>query len=119
MLEGASKPATGLPDRGKQAQARTMIGTRTLIAQPLGNRLTVDPRTLTPLVLVRIQVPQPILPDTHISLCPVVSDIALAPGLGERTMVPLYPGSTQVSRSLQMRLDGREACLHCARDDWR
>ncbi|CAH2399410.1 hypothetical protein MES4922_210251 [Mesorhizobium ventifaucium] len=25
----------------------------------LGNRLTVDPRTLTPLVLVRIQVPQP------------------------------------------------------------
>ncbi len=26
----------------------------------LGNRLTVDPRTLTPLVLVRIQVPQPI-----------------------------------------------------------
>lgn len=27
----------------------------------LGNRLTVDPRTLTPLVLVRIQVPQPIV----------------------------------------------------------
>ncbi len=26
----------------------------------LGNRLTVDPRTLTPLVLVRIQVPQPL-----------------------------------------------------------
>src|SRR5690606_17668506 len=25
----------------------------------VGNRLTVDPRTLTPLVLVRIQVPQP------------------------------------------------------------
>lgn len=30
----------------------------------VGNRLTVDPRTLTPLVLVRIQVPQPnIFPD--------------------------------------------------------
>ena len=28
----------------------------------LGNRLTVDPRTLTPLVLVRIQVPQPTIP---------------------------------------------------------
>jgi len=28
-------------------------------SRPLGNRLTVDPRTLTPLVLVRIQVPQP------------------------------------------------------------
>ena len=28
----------------------------------LGNRLTVDPRTLTPLVLVRIQVPQPATP---------------------------------------------------------
>lgn len=28
----------------------------------LGNRLTVDPRTLTPLVLVRIQVPQPTYP---------------------------------------------------------
>ena len=26
----------------------------------VGNRLTVDPRTLTPLVLVRIQVPQPL-----------------------------------------------------------
>ena len=31
-----------------------------LLDQPLGNRLTVDPRTLTPLVLVRIQVPQPL-----------------------------------------------------------
>lgn len=31
----------------------------TLFAAALGNRLTVDPRTLTPLVLVRIQVPQP------------------------------------------------------------
>ncbi len=27
----------------------------------LGNRLTVDPQTLTLLVLVRIQVPQPII----------------------------------------------------------
>ena len=34
----------------------------------LGNRLTVDPRTLTPLVLVRIQVPQPILPKRPDSL---------------------------------------------------
>ena len=34
------------------------VSTR-LLDQPLGNRLTVDPRTLTPLVLVRIQVPQP------------------------------------------------------------
>lgn len=32
----------------------------------LGNRLTVDPRTLTPLVLVRIQVPQPISLDQDI-----------------------------------------------------
>ena len=30
----------------------------------MGNRLTVDPRTLTPLVLVRIQVPQPAQPLT-------------------------------------------------------
>jgi hypothetical protein len=29
------------------------------IRRLLGNRLTVDQRTLTPLVLVRIQVPQP------------------------------------------------------------
>lgn len=35
---------------------------RAVFFQPrlLGNRLTVDPRTLTPLVLVRIQVPQPL-----------------------------------------------------------
>ena len=44
---------------------RRLQGTRgPLAAHParqrlLGNRLTVDPRTLTPLVLVRIQVPQP------------------------------------------------------------
>lgn len=37
-------------------------GTPTGTARALGNRLTVDPRTLTPLVLVRIQVPQPIFP---------------------------------------------------------
>ena len=34
-------------------------GPATLRVAALGNRLTVDPRTLTPLVLVRIQVPQP------------------------------------------------------------
>lgn len=32
---------------------------RPMLPAFLGNRLTVDPRTLTPLVLVRIQVPQP------------------------------------------------------------
>jgi hypothetical protein len=37
------------------------LSARRVRSQPaaLGNRLTVDPRTLTPLVLVRIQVPQP------------------------------------------------------------
>src|SRR5690606_37129455 len=45
----------------------------------LGNRLTVDPRTLTPLVLVRIQVPQPILPKSPDSLVfPAVPDPVLA-----------------------------------------
>ena len=44
---------------------RRLQGTRGCFGGPparqrlLGNRLTVDPRTLTPLVLVRIQVPQP------------------------------------------------------------
>lgn len=45
----------------------------------LGNRLTVDPRTLTPLVLVRIQVPQPTLAKIPYFLdFPVVPDIVLA-----------------------------------------
>ncbi len=35
------------------------VGHSWTAARLLGNRLTVDPRTLTPLVLVRIQVPQP------------------------------------------------------------
>ena len=39
-------------------------------AEALGNRLTVDPRTLTPLVLVRIQVPQPSkIKDLSVSVC--------------------------------------------------
>ena len=41
-------------------------------AVSLGNRLTVDPRTLTPLVLVRIQVPQPLyFNDLEIFVCDV------------------------------------------------
>ena len=38
---------------------RTSSGRYRPAPDSLGNRLTVDPRTLTPLVLVRIQVPQP------------------------------------------------------------
>src|SRR5207245_7228516 len=43
-------------------QRARRIAVRYARCQPrlLGNRLTVDPRTLTPLVLVRIQVPQPL-----------------------------------------------------------
>ena len=44
--------------------------------RPLGNRLTVDPRTLTPLVLVRIQVPQPPLPRSFGHVRPRTSDLA-------------------------------------------
>jgi hypothetical protein len=45
----------------------------------LGNSSTVERRTLTPLILVRIQVPQPILPKSPYFLgFPVVPDIVLA-----------------------------------------
>ena len=55
----------------------------------LGNRLTVDPRTLTPLVLVRIQVPQPKVSQTktdgyacskHATLVAPLFPEAVAPG---------------------------------------
>ena len=48
---------------GARSRLRRAVRVARSIAAPwrrlLGNRLTVDPRTLTPLVLVRIQVPQP------------------------------------------------------------
>lgn len=58
-----------MPSAGLTIFRRRLQGTRgDIVALPrgfqqprlLGNRLTVDPRTLTPLVLVRIQVPQPL-----------------------------------------------------------
>ena len=42
------------PGRGRPGGERSCR-----VTEALGNRLTVDQRTLTPLVLVRIQVPQP------------------------------------------------------------
>ncbi|SJM30051.1 hypothetical protein BQ8482_120106 [Mesorhizobium delmotii] len=67
--EGKSKPEAIAPIEGlgrldyfpAAATRHARRHRRRGFLQPrlLGNRLTVDPRTLTPLVLVRIQVPQP------------------------------------------------------------
>ena len=58
--------ATKMADNGLTIAAPRLKGSQRLprlhaghTPDALGNRLTVDPRTLTPLVLVRIQVPQP------------------------------------------------------------
>jgi hypothetical protein len=56
LVDARSAFSGALVDETVEGHWRIGVDETALI---LGNRLTVDPRTLTPLVLVRIQVPQP------------------------------------------------------------
>ena len=56
-LQGSAE--TGAANRAAKIAYAQPISDQATDPVLLGNRLTVDPRTLTPLVLVRIQVPQP------------------------------------------------------------
>ncbi len=58
-LPTSGRPEAALPIRHSLRHSAARSGRMRQASMVLGNRLTVDPQTLTLLVLVRIQVPQP------------------------------------------------------------